>query len=454
MGDNAEARAAEAFHRDGFIVLEALFEKGAVDVVRERGEGSFDELQGMIAARGLSLGIGIKEGFCEVVQRHPHRFEMPYQMDRPEIASFVTGNARLMDTVHAILGHDCDCINKSLVLSLPGAKDQGWHVDGGHVSLSQHLPCHCLNVFIPLVDVSPEDGPTELRTASHHLTRDLKKMYLAAFLSKRLGAVSAPCLSRGDALLFDYRTLHRGRENTSSRRRPILVYTFAKRGFRDLLNFPSYSVLAAPVFVPSPSSSTLEVPCATEFRYRITGPQSVARLAPLLRAAVAPRVAVEAIDAADPSRLDFCWETACEQAWRARHNGAVALNRLHNSAILEDKGNLAFLQLRMRCPCLQTFVASGPAEVLAWARHRWGESSSGGASGQDNDWWVVKAARGNGGRDVWVMSALNYLGVEREFSAGEQLVVQRYVNRCPFPPSPSSPPRPSSPLSTPSAPSQ
>jgi ectoine hydroxylase-related dioxygenase (phytanoyl-CoA dioxygenase family) len=38
----------------------------------------------------------------------------------------------------------------------------------------------------------------------------------------------APCLSAGDALVFDYRTLHRGRANVSAETRPVLVMTFAK----------------------------------------------------------------------------------------------------------------------------------------------------------------------------------------------------------------------------------
>ena len=48
-------------------------------------------------------------------------------------------------------------------MCLPGAGDQAWHSDGAHVSLSKHLPCHVLNVFIPLVDLTLELGPTEFR---------------------------------------------------------------------------------------------------------------------------------------------------------------------------------------------------------------------------------------------------------------------------------------------------
>jgi ectoine hydroxylase-related dioxygenase (phytanoyl-CoA dioxygenase family) len=203
---------------------------------------NYEELRELLTARGLTLGIGIKHGYKEIVQRHLHRFEVPYKMDTEKVSSAVLGCARLMSVVRAILGEDCITANKSIVLSLPGAEDQTWHVDGGHLSMTEDLPCHCLNVFIPLVDVQHEDGPTEIRPGSHFLTRDLKRQYIAAFMTKKLRKTEAPCLKRGGALLFDYRVLHRGLANTSSRPRPVLVYTFCKPFFKDLLNFPSYSV--------------------------------------------------------------------------------------------------------------------------------------------------------------------------------------------------------------------
>jgi len=166
--------------------------------------------------------------------------------------------------------------------------------------------------------------------------------------------------------------------------------------------------------------------------YRITGPQSVERLEPLVRKLCAECEGREALDtnldAAAEKRLDLVWETACEQSWRARHSQARVLNRLHNSAILEDKGNLAFLQLRMGCPVLETFVAPGGAsQVFAWASRRWGGDEAA-TSAQSADWWVVKVARGNGGRDVWIMNAENYSRVTAEFAKDDELVIQKYVH--------------------------
>jgi hypothetical protein len=83
-------------------------------------------------------------------------------------------------------------------------------------------------------------------------------------------------------------------------------------------------------------------------RYRITGPQSIERLEPLLHTISGTKdedtgnpsgstvgwVAAEAeIIFSDRISLDFVWETTCERAWKEAHLRARVLNRLHNSAV-------------------------------------------------------------------------------------------------------------------------
>ena len=167
--------------------------------------------------------------------------------------------------------------NLSLLVATPGCPTQSWHADGGHTSLTTHEKCHVFNVFIPLVDVPLTLGPTEIRPGTHFHTRNLAPMMLAAKARKTLRAPVTPQLRRGDALLFDYRILHRGRANVSDevgasasgldmttsndedrevdrfdwdgvedcgRYRPVLVMTFARRWFVDVCNFPKRSIFA------------------------------------------------------------------------------------------------------------------------------------------------------------------------------------------------------------------
>ncbi len=185
--------------------------------------------------------------------------------------------------------------------------------------------------------------------------------------------------------------------------------------------------------------------------FRVTGPQSIERLEPLVPQVVPGAVSIcsqegqsgAKLEASGAERLDFVWETACEMTWRARHSEATVLNKLHNVVILEDKANLAFLQLRMNCPVIDTFIASCAEDVGGWAKRKWSStcassspssssSSSGSKNGKvydENDWWVVKASAGNGGKDIWVMTCDNYGEVLSELPSGETFVMQRYVAR-------------------------
>lgn len=68
-------------------------------------------------------------------------------------------------------------------------------------------------------------------------------MLLAAKARRTLRKTATPLLQAGDALIFDYRLLHRGLPNTDEEmHRPIFVLTFAKKGFKDRLNFPKKSI--------------------------------------------------------------------------------------------------------------------------------------------------------------------------------------------------------------------
>jgi ectoine hydroxylase-related dioxygenase (phytanoyl-CoA dioxygenase family) len=79
-------------------------------------------------------------------------------------------------------------------------------------------------VFIPLVDLTRENGPTEFVPRSH----------------VSWGAAEpsiVPCLKAGSYLVFDYRLRHRGLGNRSLAPRPLLYLTYAKPFFADLTNF-------------------------------------------------------------------------------------------------------------------------------------------------------------------------------------------------------------------------
>jgi len=234
---------AKSFEDKGFAVVEEVFDIAAIDCARESSIQYFNELIDIINSSSEKFGIGVKHGFQEIVQRHHGRYEMAYKMRSEQFATF--GDCpRLVEIVRCLLNtQDFNIANQSCVISLSNTVDQKWHSDGPHISLSEYQPCHCLNVFIPLVDITRENGPTEFRVGSHRYTNNLAKGMLLAFARKKNKPNEAPLLKKGSVLLFDYRVLHRGCANISSEPRPILVVTFSKPWFKDNLNFPARSIL-------------------------------------------------------------------------------------------------------------------------------------------------------------------------------------------------------------------
>jgi len=191
----------EIFHADGFIVLHDVFSAEHISSLHLQAVQSFAEVSSIIKERNFQFGVGVKQGFKEIVQRHPNRYEMPYRMSE-DVYNFVLGNPLIRETVSKIL--QCDdyiVANRSLVISMPGCDDQAWHSDGPHMSATQDLPCHCLNVFIPLVDVNSENGPTEIRPGSHFYTRDLAKSMFLAKIKKTLRPIEGPHLTKGSVLM-------------------------------------------------------------------------------------------------------------------------------------------------------------------------------------------------------------------------------------------------------------
>ena len=138
---------AAAFHEDGYVVLDSVFDVAVIKSVKEKAIQNYEKCRAKITKNGWpEIGIGIKFGYKEIVQRQALRFEMPYQMDSKDF-DFVLESDKIKRLVSGILQCEDYCvINRSLVISLPGSTDQSWHSDGPHVSMSSHLPCHCLNI--------------------------------------------------------------------------------------------------------------------------------------------------------------------------------------------------------------------------------------------------------------------------------------------------------------------
>jgi hypothetical protein len=159
------------------------------------------------------------------------------------------------------------------------------------------------------------------------------------------------------------------------------------------------------------------------FRYRVTGPQSIERLDPLIRAFAELHgfLPIATVDAT--TTYDFVWETTCEINQRGKHKDAFIINKLHNSTVIESKANQAFLQLGMKVPVLETYVSPNAMEVRKWCSNYWGRRRE--AHSCLADWWVLKASNGNGGKDIWLLDEKNFHTIVDGIQENEEYVLQR-----------------------------
>ena len=99
-----------------------------------------------------------------------------------------------------------------------GSTTQIWHADNINAGIT---------ILIPLVDVTEDNGPTELIPHSHTL---FPSFSIAKFFSLLLsdGSSHKGVASAGDALVYDCRTIHRGlaTPTSASASRPVVIFRY------------------------------------------------------------------------------------------------------------------------------------------------------------------------------------------------------------------------------------
>ncbi len=99
-----------------------------------------------------------------------------------------------------------------------------------------HLPPHCVNVFIPLVDLNAANGPTEFIPTSQ----------------LDWGTKSPPLIlhaKAGECIIFDHRIKHRGLGNRSNVPRPLVYITYSKPWYVDINNSTVAGYLSLPPII-------------------------------------------------------------------------------------------------------------------------------------------------------------------------------------------------------------
>ena len=151
-------------------------------------------------------------GFAEIRQRGRNRFEIPLPISISRHPMLSTINHSVMVP---LFGSQVQLLHSGCFIAMPDSDNQNMHTDGPHKSQTVHLPPYLVNLFIPLVDLTAENGPTEFRPGTHRLS----------VADTDVAPISA-LLKAGCALIFDYRLEHRGLGNKTTEPRPVLYFTF------------------------------------------------------------------------------------------------------------------------------------------------------------------------------------------------------------------------------------
>lgn len=238
--DSARA-AARLLEKHGVCLLRNVLDPAAVSKLHDVTSRRFSEYKAALKSKGIKITDPYQ--FSEIAHRSRFRHDMQLVneqvgVEESELHAYQGRDAVWWPLVESILDQDARHVFTGAVVAMPQAESQGMHADGSHLfpGREEHLPPHCINIFVPTVDVTLANGPTEFWPGSQRQALANKG---ALSLIKSL-----PLAGRiGDAIVFDYRVIHRGMANYDDEPRPVIYFTFARSWYRDAHNYPDESLM-------------------------------------------------------------------------------------------------------------------------------------------------------------------------------------------------------------------
>lgn len=159
---------------------------------------------------------------------HRHYITLPFRAPfaDPEIFE----NDDVLAIVEKIVGKDFVMCQLASDTPMLGSDYQEVHSDAPQLFEETELvsPPFQLAVNFPLVDVAPENGPTDFVRGTHMLS----KAEGLARLQDGRAKIEPLTMKLGDVVIRDVRALHRGTPNRTDVPRPMIVIGYSRRWFR------------------------------------------------------------------------------------------------------------------------------------------------------------------------------------------------------------------------------
>ena len=219
LTDEHREAAVRAIEEEGFVVLGGVVDTAHLDTLHERIVADIPLLlQRDDAPFNWNVGN---------IQQNPPPFA-------PYLFADVLLNELVLDVTCAVLGNGVKNAMYGGNTAMPSTERQPVHADTGHLWPRlevAHPPVH-LVINIPTVDVSPDNGSTELWPGTHKdvtITAGVDIKIPHDVLEKRRAEVPPiqPTFKRGGVLIRDMRLWHAGMPNRTQNPRPMLAMIHA-----------------------------------------------------------------------------------------------------------------------------------------------------------------------------------------------------------------------------------
>jgi hypothetical protein len=224
MSAAAPALGFDAFSQTGCLVFERFFPPALITAIHDEYLRQYSDHEVAQAAPHLKVDT--------------NRLHLPIAMRGPLLDPLLYAHPLLLRLLQPLLESRFVIDSVNIVTSFPGSPRQRIHRD--HPGLFPEKfggmgePTYLVVVAIPLVDLTPETGTTQLFPGSMGIE-------MAPYGPTQFGSAVAPYLNRGGCLMYDYRVYHQGLENVSDQPRPVLFISFARHWFTDIINFRKHA---------------------------------------------------------------------------------------------------------------------------------------------------------------------------------------------------------------------
>ncbi len=218
--------ARSALHQDGFVVLNDVVDLTHLATLREKMQ---EDLATILAREDAPFNFNAGN-----VQQDPPPFP-------PYLFRDVLLNDLVIQVTKAMLGSGLKNNFYSGNTALPGERMQPVHPDVPQLwpDLETATPSFGFVVNIPVVDMTPENGSTELWPGTHHDTTlsdvrgDIKVPEEALERQRSARPPVQPSLRCGGVLIRDIRLWHRGMPNRTPTPRPMIAMIHWIRWWND-----------------------------------------------------------------------------------------------------------------------------------------------------------------------------------------------------------------------------